>query len=132
MCEFMIYFKKFGLRDKIGIDLPSEINSLTSNLDSNREIEFAAASFGQGFAVTPVQVVRAFSALANDGIPVNPYVVKEIRTQDGIVVKSFEPTYLNPALKPETAKEISIVLTHVVDISLQNGSLAFLIVRTGD
>jgi cell division protein FtsI/penicillin-binding protein 2 len=120
-----IYFKKFGLRDKTGIDLPSEINGLTSNLDSNREIEFAAASFGQGFAVTPVQVVRAFSALANSGIPVNPYVVKEIRTQDGDIIKSFEPSYLDPALKPETAKEISIVLTHVVDMSLQNGTLAF-------
>ncbi|OGI83969.1 hypothetical protein A2903_00900 [Candidatus Nomurabacteria bacterium RIFCSPLOWO2_01_FULL_33_17] len=120
-----LYFKKFGLRDKIGIDLPSEINSLTSNLDSNREIEFAAASFGQGFAVTPVQVVRAFSSLANGGVPANPHVVKEIRTQDGVIIKSFEPTFLDSALKPETAKEISIVLTHVVDMSLQNGTLAF-------
>lgn len=118
------YFEKYGLRKKTGIDLPSEVNSLTKNLDSNRDIEFATATFGQGFNVTPIQVVRAFSALANNGVPVNPYVVKEIRTSDGEVVKSFEPTYLDPAIKPETAKEISIVLTHVVDTSLQNGTLS--------
>ncbi len=118
------YFEKYGLRKKTGIDLPSEVNSLTKNLDSNRDIEFATASFGQGFNVTPVQVIRAFSALANNGVPVNPYVVKEIRTSDGKVIKSFEPTYLDPAIKPETAKEISSVLSHVVDTSLQNGALA--------
>ena len=119
------YFEKYGLRKKTGIDLPSEVNSLTKNFDSNRDVEFATASFGQGFNVTPVQVIRAFSALANDGVPVNPYIVKEIRTPDGKVVKSFSPTYMERALKPETAKTISIVLTHVVDTSLQNGALAF-------
>lgn len=119
------YFEKYGLRSKTGIDLPSEVNSLTKNLDSNREIEFATASFGQGFNVTPVQVIRAFSALANDGVPVNPYVVKEIRTPDGKIIKSFTPVINEAAIKPETAKTMSIVLTHVVDTALQNGALAF-------
>lgn len=119
------YFERFGLRKKTEIDLPSEINSLTKNLDSNRPIEFAAASFGQGFAITPVQAVRAFSALANRGVPVTPYVVKEIRTPDGEVVKSFKPDSLSPAINPQTAERISKVLTTVVDTHLQNGTLAF-------
>jgi cell division protein FtsI/penicillin-binding protein 2 len=119
------YFEAYGLRSKTGIDLPSETGSLTKNLDSNRDIEFASASFGQGIAVTPVQVVRAFSALANDGIPANPYLVKEIRTPDGKVVESFSPTYLDRAISTESSKTISTVLTHIVDTELQQGKLAF-------
>jgi stage V sporulation protein D (sporulation-specific penicillin-binding protein) len=119
------YFEMYGLRDKTGIDLPSETGSLTKNLDSNRDIEFASASFGQGFAVTPVQVVRAFSALANDGIPADPYLVKEIRTPDGKVVESFQPKYLDRAISVESAHTISTVLTHVVDTELKKGALSF-------
>ena len=119
------YFTKYGLRSKTDIDLPSEINSLTKNLDSTRPIEFATATFGQGFNVTPVQIVRAFSALANGGVPVNPHLVKEIRSPDGKVVKTFTVSKLEPAIKKQTATEISIVLTHVVDQSLHNGTLAF-------
>ncbi len=119
------YLTSYGFREKTNIDLPSEINSLTKNWDSNRDIEFASASFGQGFAVTPIQAIRAFSTLANGGIPANPHIVKEIRTPDGEVVKKFENTYLDRALKEETAKRISSVLTKVVDTDLQNGTLAF-------
>ncbi len=119
------YLEKYGIKEKTGIDLPSEVNGLTKNLESNRPIEFAAASFGQGFAVTPVQIVRAFSALANDGVPVNPYVVKEIRTPDGQVIKKLGGSKLKPAITPESAKTISTVLTEVVDKHLQNGALSF-------
>ncbi len=119
------YFESYGLRKKTGIDLPSESGSLTKNLDSNRDIEFAAASFGQGFAITPIEAVRAFSTLANDGTPVNPFVVKKIQTPDGKVIEEFKPTYLDRAITVESAKTISTVLTHVVDTSLQNGALSF-------
>lgn len=119
------YFESYGLRKKTGIDLPSESGSLTSNLDSNREIEFATASFGQGFAVTPLQVVRAFSTIANNGIPVNPHIVKEIRKPGGSVVKKFESTYMDRALSEKSAKTISSVLSKVVDTDLQNGTLSF-------
>ena len=119
------YFESYGLRKKTGIDLPSETGSLTSNLDSNREIEFASATFGQGFAVTPVQALRAFSALANDGVPVNPHLAKEIRTPDGKIIKKIEPEIMERAISVESAKNISEVLTKVVDTDLQNGTLAF-------
>ncbi len=119
------YLTSYGFRQKTGIDLPSETGSLTTNWDSNREIEFASASFGQGFAVTPVQALRAFSALANDGVPVNPHVGLEIRTPDGKTIKEFEPEYLDRAISKDAADTISTVLTHVVDTNLLNGTLAF-------
>lgn len=119
------YFEKYGLRKKTEIDLPSETGSLTKNLDSNRDIEFAAASFGQGFAITPVQAIRAFSALANKGVPVNPHVVSEIRSPDGAVVTTFDTTTLPAALSKEAAEKTTATLITSVDTALQNGSLAF-------
>ncbi len=118
------YLTGYGFRDKTGIDLPSESGSLTSNWDSNREIEFASASFGQGFAVTPVQIIRALSALANEGVPVNPYVVEEIRTPDGKTIEEFEPEYLDRVISKDASRQISDVLVHVVDNTLQNGTLS--------
>lgn len=119
------YFTLYGLRNKTDIDLPSEGVSLTKNLDSNRDIEFAAASFGQGFAVSPVQIIRAFSALANHGVPVNPFVVKEIRLPDGTVIKTHENKILPRAIGAEASKTISDVLIWSVDNSLANGTLKF-------
>jgi cell division protein FtsI/penicillin-binding protein 2 len=119
------YLTGYGFREETKIDLPSEINSLTKNWDSNREIEFASASFGQGFAVTPIQAIRAFSTLADGGVPVNPHIVKEIRNPDGRVIKEFKTSYLPRVLKEETAKRISTILTKVVDTDLKKGALAF-------
>jgi cell division protein FtsI/penicillin-binding protein 2 len=119
------YFEKFGIREKTNIDLPGEGTSLTSNLSSNRPIEFAAASFGQGFAITPVQALRAFSALANKGVPVNPFVVKRIEDESGRVIKEMKPETLDRAISEESARNISIVLTKVVDTDLKNGNLSF-------
>ncbi len=54
-----------------------------------------------------------------------PYIVKEIRTPSGTLVKSFDPKPLSPVIKKETAQTISTVMTHIVDVSLHNGNLAF-------
>ena len=76
--RFSDYFFSFGLGEQSGIDLPNEAASLTNNLKSTRDIEIATASFGQGFAVTPIVMTRALSALANGGVLVNPSVVERI------------------------------------------------------
>ena len=73
------YMYRFGFQDKTSVDLPGEINNLVSNLESDKEVEFATASFGQGIAVTPVQLVNAYSAIANGGKLMRPYVVDRIR-----------------------------------------------------
>ena len=108
------YIEGYGIGEKTGIDLPGEVSSLISNLASKRDIEYANMSFGQGIALTPIAVVRAFSSLANGGYLVTPHVIEKIVYKDG---PSEEPTYETAPTKisKETSEEITRMLVSVFD-----------------
>lgn len=113
---------KFHLGEETGIDLPGERQGLMSNLTSKRDIEYATASFGQGFAVTPINMCAALATLANGGMTVTPHVVDEIRYESGRVKKVTQ----NPpeqVLKKETTDEITRMLVTVVDKALLGGTV---------
>ncbi len=115
----------FDFETPTGIDLPNEGKSLVSNLKTNRDLEAAQASFGQGIALTPIATVRALSALANGGTLITPHLVKEIRYELGPtknMVYSAEEERKR-VLSPETSVEISRMLTEVVDRSLREGQV---------
>ncbi len=120
--NFRDYFKKYGFDERTGIDLPNEVRGLTSNLKSNRQIEFANISFGQGIAVTPISVVRALSALANDGKTVTPHVVKKIEYTNGLSKTVEYPDTGTQVITPQTSEEISRMLVNVFD-AYNNGSV---------
>lgn len=75
---FLDYIRRFGFFEPTGIDLQGEIFSENKELKRGREINFATAAFGQGVEVTPIQMLRAFSAIANGGKLVKPYIVEKI------------------------------------------------------
>lgn len=115
--------KKFRLGEETGVDLPGERQGLMSNLTSKRDIEYATASFGQGIAVSPINMEVALATLANGGMTVTPHVVDEIRYESGKVKKVTQ----NPpeqVLKKETADEITRMLVTVVDKALLGGTVA--------
>jgi len=120
--KFADYMRSYGLGEITGIDLPNEGNSLISNLSSNRDLEYAQASFGQGIAMTPIQTVRALSVLANGGTLVTPHLVKEIYYKIG-GKRTINYPQGDQVLKPETSERISRMLTEVVDTALKNGSV---------
>ena len=74
---FLDYAEKFGLFEPTGIDLQGEVFSANSNLKKGYEVNFATASFGQGIEITPIQLFRAISVIANGGKLIKPYLVKE-------------------------------------------------------
>ncbi len=118
------YMYAYGIKEKTGIDLPNETNSLTANLESPREIEYANAAFGQGIALTPVQMVRALSSLANGGNLITPHVVQKIKYEDG-TEKAIEYETKPTKISKATSEEITRMLVGVMDKSLKGGEAKF-------
>ena len=102
--RFLEYLKKFGLLERTSIDLASEVYSENQRLQTGHDVEFATASFGQGIEITPLQLVRAYSAFANNGVITNPYIVtpQEEQQRDAVI-------------SSRTASQISAMLTSVVE-----------------
>lgn len=119
---FREYFKKYGFGEKTGIDLPNEATGLTSNLKSNRDIEFANMAFGQGLAISPTAMIKALSVMANNGKTVTPHVVKKIEYTNGLSKNIDHTAEQIQVLKPETSEEITRMLVNVFD-NYQNGAL---------
>ncbi|MBU1046411.1 penicillin-binding protein 2 [Patescibacteria group bacterium] len=120
--RFAKYLLDLGIGEETGIDLPNETYGLVSNLESTRDIEYATASFGQGIAMTPIETVKALSALANGGVLITPHLVKEIKYS---VLSSDEISYDDNEriFKEETSDEISRMLVQVVDEALLGGTV---------
>ncbi len=119
---FAKYLLDLGFGEETGIDLPNETYGLVSNLKSSRDIEYATASFGQGIAMTPIETVKALSSLANGGLLITPHLTKEIKygvmSSDKIYHASDKRIF-----KEETSKEISRMLSVVVDEALLGGTV---------
>lgn len=111
---FLQYLEKFGFFAKTGVDLPAEAFSQNKEFRKGYEINFATASFGQGIEITPLQLLRAFSALANNGRPVTPHLVREIRNEAGKATEA-KPAVLDPVVSPQTANQVTAMMVSVVD-----------------
>src|SRR3989338_6902081 len=116
------YLLSFAIDKKTGIDLPNETGGLDSNImKSPREIEYANASFGQGIAFSPMEMIRALSALGNGGQLVVPHVVDRIKYSIGLEKKLTYPT-ARAKISETTAEEITRMLVEVMDKALKGGT----------
>ncbi|HVU79787.1 MAG TPA: penicillin-binding protein 2 [Candidatus Paceibacterota bacterium] len=116
------FLGKYKLGEETGIDLPAEVHGLVDNIKKNGPaVEYDTASFGQGIAITPIETVRALATLGNGGKLVTPHLAKAIRYETGI---TRDLTWGSAqALKPQTATDVSRMLTQVVDKALANGDI---------
>ncbi len=114
------YLFSYGIRDKTGIDLPNETSGLVKNLNSSREIEYANAAFGQGIALTPVELIRALASLSNGGNLVVPHIVKEIK-YDNSSSKKISYPITRAKITPQTSEEITRMLVTVMDKAIKGG-----------
>lgn len=116
------YFMNYGFGEETGIDLPGEVPGLVANLKSPRDVEHVTASFGQGIAITPIETVRALSALGNGGILPNPHVVRRVDYLSGV---SKTPSYTSDkrVISEATSESITRMLVTVVDKALLGGTV---------
>jgi len=106
------------LTAKTGIDLQGESGSIwwSQNTFFNPEVksQLAAASFGQTFTITPLQLITAVSACVNGGNLMQPYVVKQLTDEDGNVVYNKEPSVVRQVISEETSNKVCSILEQVV------------------
>mgnify|MGYP001618976790 CR=1 FL=1 len=110
---FYSYIKGYGLLQKTGLGLDDEVQGDVEHYDGWSESEMVTKSFGQGISMTPLQLIQAYTSLANDGTMMQPYLVKKIEYADG-TEEEFEPQVVAQTLKPETAQTVTAMLTSVV------------------
>lgn len=116
--SFFRYFQAYGLTAKTGIDLPGETGPVAGvtyhDGGTMSIIDLASESFGQGFNVTPIQLITAVSAAINGGYLLQPHVVSEITDSDGNVIKTVGVKQKRQVLSAETSKLVCSLLENVV------------------
>ena len=113
--SFYKYFDAFGLGKPTNIDLPGEANGIVINKSKVTPINIATMSMGQSIAVTPMQLVTAVAAVANDGQRLRPQIVREVRGNNGEIIRGFTPDIINQVVDTATAQEVKKVLESVVE-----------------
>lgn len=117
--KFHDYFTKiFG--QKTGIDLPSETGAMLGNLSKPQQVGYDNMAFGQGIAVTPIQMIRALGAIANHGAMVQPHLVSAIRLNSGITRK-LNWSQTTPVFSATAARETTTMMDALDDQALEGG-----------
>lgn len=112
--NFFKYYKAFGFAEKTGFDLPGEAVCAFHQMSNFNEVELATSSFGQSFQITPLQLITAYSAIANDGTMVRPRIAKVLTDDDGNVIKTFGTKSIRKVISEETAAATRQILESVV------------------
>ncbi len=111
--KFVDYLNKFGIGSLTNIDLQGEETGILNKLQDWGDIELVTGAFGQGVSVTPLQMVQAVSAIANNGKMMQPYVVSKIISKDKEIVN--HPKEVRQVIKPEIASTMKELMLAAVE-----------------
>ncbi|MBQ3214939.1 MAG: PASTA domain-containing protein [Oscillospiraceae bacterium] len=128
---FYDYIQRFGILEKTGVDLAGESKgiffdkALVTDTDKWGTASLTSGSFGQTFKITPLQLVRAISAVVNGGNLMEPYLVSEVVDAQGKTVLKQEPTVVRQVISEATSKTMCTLLEGVVtEGTAKNASVA--------
>jgi cell division protein FtsI/penicillin-binding protein 2 len=107
--------KNLGFGVCTGVDIPGEVSGRLNKPVYWSNSSLSTIAFGYEVSVTPLQVLMAYAAIANDGILMKPYVIKEIRTADGQIIKQTESQVVRQAVSKKTAEVLKSFLEGVVE-----------------
>lgn len=113
--RFYQYLNDFGFFEKTGVDIFGEAYSSNENLKSLRDVNLATASYGQGVTITPLRLAVGYSALANGGDIVRPYVVEKIIEANGKTIEIKPEIAYKGVIKSESARQVREMLNSVTE-----------------
>lgn len=109
------YVDALGFGRLSGIDIPGEAEGILIPLKYWKPINLATISYGQGISVTPIQMVQAYGAIANDGVLMKPRLVRKIVDRKGNLVQVKKPKVIGKPLKAKTTHELLKILNNVCE-----------------
>jgi len=107
--------RRFGFGEPTGIDLPGEAPGLVPALEEWRGSRLYTAAFGQGISVTPLQILRAAAAIANDGVLTRPHVMRAVRDSEGRALVVTAPEAVRQVIAPEVARAVLAMMEDAVE-----------------
>lgn len=108
------YFDAFGLFGKTGIDTAGEAIGKFHDIEELGPVELATVSFGQRFNITPLQMITSVCAIANDGVLMEPRIVKSIENTDTGTITTIEPKEVRQVVSAQTAEKVRSMMESVV------------------
>jgi len=111
---FGSYLGKFGFGERTDIEFENEHAGQFKDPSRWAESELITHAFGQGIAVTPIQMISALGALANKGVLMKPHIIEEIRKADGTVIPT-EPEKVRQVISEKSAATISAMMVSVIE-----------------
>ena len=112
--KYYTYLDLFGFSEKTNIDFPGESMSILQSRDSANPVGLATMAYGQGIAVTPIQILTAVCAYGNEGKLMQPRVVSGLTDKKGKTVVSFEPKIVRQVVSKQTSDELCEIMESVV------------------
>lgn len=112
--NFYNRMENLGLFEKTGVDLPGEATSIYHKLDNVGEVELATISFGQSFQITPLQLMRAVSAVINGGTLVTPHLGIYVTDSNNNIIDKLQYDTTTGAVSSETSETMKYLLEAVV------------------
>lgn len=109
------YALRLGFSKKTGIDIPGEVAGSLKPTRLWSKTSIGAVPIGHEVGVTTIQLACAISAIANNGVLMQPFMIKEIRDQKGEVIEAFSPKIVRQAITPETAGRVKDILIGVIE-----------------
>ncbi len=113
--KYYKYIRDFGFGEKSGIDFPGEVKGILRAPRDWSGTSLAALSIGQEIGVTPLQILRAYAAIANGGELMRPYIVSDIISHTGQIIKRTSPFVERRIISRKTAETVTDILKTVVE-----------------
>ena len=101
---FYKYLKAFGFEEQSGIMLNGEALGLVKEPENMKDVDVVTQAFGQGIAITPIQLITAVSAISNGGNLMEPRIVKQLIDEDGNIIRNFDTVIRRKVISNETSK----------------------------